>query len=102
MEKAEERLREEFNSWAETGRGEGLERGHIDVTLQILDMMSLSPTDSVLDLGCGTGWATRLLAARVPKGEAIGIDISDSMIARALAAANNPLHARFEVTHARK
>jgi ubiquinone/menaquinone biosynthesis C-methylase UbiE len=102
MDKAEERLREEFNSWAEAGRGTGLEQNHIDVTLQIIDQMPLKPTDRVLDLGCGTGWATRLLGMRVPKGEAIGIDISDAMIARAAASANNPLNVRFEVTHARK
>jgi SAM-dependent methyltransferase len=102
MDKAEERLREEFNIWADAGRGSGLEHGHIDVTIQIIDMMPLGPADRVLDLGCGTGWATRLLGMRVPKGEAIGIDISDSMITRAASSANNPLNIRFEVTHARK
>src|SRR5687767_13498018 len=102
MEKPEERLREEFNSWAEAGRATGLEHSHIDVTLQIIDMMPLEPTDTVLDLGCGTGWATRLLALKVPKGEAVGIDISDAMIARAAATANNPLHAHFEVSRAGK
>ena len=39
----------------------------------------------VLDLGCGAGWATRLLARAVAGdgGHAVGLDISDEMIARA-------------------
>jgi ubiquinone/menaquinone biosynthesis C-methylase UbiE len=47
--------------------------------------MELAPGQRVLDLGCGAGWATRLLAHAVEGGEgmAVGIDISDVMIARA-------------------
>ncbi len=81
----ETQLREEFNRWAETGRGEGMEDGHRNVTEQIIEMMDLGPADRVLDLGCGVGWATRLMAARLPEGEATGVDVADEMIARARA-----------------
>ena len=30
--KADERLRQEFNQWAEQGRGEEMERHHISIT----------------------------------------------------------------------
>jgi ubiquinone/menaquinone biosynthesis C-methylase UbiE len=43
--------------------------------------MELSAADRILDLGCGEGWACRLLAQRAPQGCLImGVDISDGMI----------------------
>ncbi|HEV2112632.1 MAG TPA: class I SAM-dependent methyltransferase, partial [Terriglobales bacterium] len=77
------KLKTEFNRWAEDGRGEEMERHHIPITAPVLGMMDLQPGDHVLDLGCGAGWATRLLAARVPKGAVVGVDISDEMVRRA-------------------
>ncbi|HKV41399.1 MAG TPA: class I SAM-dependent methyltransferase [Blastocatellia bacterium] len=76
----EEALRNEFNRWANAGRGEGMIEGHIDVTEQIVEAMGLKPRHRALDLGCGIGWATRMMAAHVSQGMAIGIDISDEMI----------------------
>jgi len=76
-------LREEFNRWAEAGRGEGMEDEHLPIALPVLDMMNLAPHDNVLDVGCGTGWLARLIAERVPDGRVIGMDISDEMIRRA-------------------
>ena len=45
----------------------------------------------MLDLGCGSGWATRLMARMVADGQegfgqVVGIDISDEMIRQARAA----------------
>lgn len=85
---ANQRLRDEFNQWAEAGRGEEMENHHISITQQTLDRMDLKPGQRVLDLGCGAGWATRLLAGRVtgdPEGQVVGLDISDEMIRRARA-----------------
>jgi SAM-dependent methyltransferase len=76
-------LREEFNRWAEAGRGEGMEQDHLPITLPVLEKMWLSPTDSVLDVGCGGGWLSRRLAKLVPEGRVIGMDISDEMIRHA-------------------
>src|SRR5947208_4581908 len=80
---ADQQLQQEFNRWAAEGRGEEMERHHLPITAPVLDLMQLRPSDRVLDLGCGAGWATRLLAARAPQGKVIGVDISDEMIARA-------------------
>jgi ubiquinone/menaquinone biosynthesis C-methylase UbiE len=86
---ADERLRKEFNQWAEQGRGEEMENHHISITEQTLAVMDLQSGQRVLDLGCGAGWATRLVARVVGAGErpgqAIGLDVSDEMIRRARA-----------------
>jgi ubiquinone/menaquinone biosynthesis C-methylase UbiE len=76
-------LREEFNRWAEAGRGEGMEEDHLPITLPLLDLMRLASDDNVLDVGCGAGWLERLLSERVPEGRVVGIDISDEMVRRA-------------------
>jgi len=76
-------LREEFNRWAEAGRGEGMEEDHLPITLPVLDLMQLAPDDNILDVGCGAGWLERLLSERVPEGRVVGMDISDEMVRRA-------------------
>ncbi len=73
-------LREEFNRWAEAGRGDGMEQDHLPITLPVLEKMQLAPTDNVLDLGCGSGWLSRRLSKSVPEGRVVGMDISDEMI----------------------
>jgi ubiquinone/menaquinone biosynthesis C-methylase UbiE len=80
-------LREEFNKWAADGRGDEMERHHISIVEQTLNQMDLNRGERVLDLGCGVGWASRIMARMVaPEGQVVGIDISDEMISRARAA----------------
>ena len=73
-------LRDEFNRWADAGRGDGMEKDHLPITLPVLQKMRLTATDNVLDVGCGSGWLTRRLATLVPDGRVVGTDISDEMI----------------------
>jgi len=54
-----DKVREEFNRWAEEGRGEALEHEHLPIVLPVLDRMHLLPDDNVFDIGCGTGWLAR-------------------------------------------
>jgi len=79
----EEDLRQEFDRWAEAGRGEEMEREHGRIAEQMLDLMGFKPTDNVLEIGCGAGWLVRLVAARVPQGRVVGMDLADEMIRRA-------------------
>lgn len=77
-------LQRRFNRWARRGRGESMERGHARIAETIWKRMELSATDRILDLGCGQGWACRVMAQRAPQGCLVmGIDISDEMIRRA-------------------
>ncbi|HVP55621.1 MAG TPA: methyltransferase domain-containing protein [Candidatus Eisenbacteria bacterium] len=86
---AEARVRDEFNQWAAEGRGEEMEAHHISITKQTLALMNLQPGDRVLDLGCGAGWASRLIAKAVANGDkpgqVVGLDVADEMIRRARA-----------------
>ena len=76
----DERLRLEFNDWARAGRGEGMEKGHRPVGEQAIELMGIPANARVLDVGCGSGWAIRLMSKQTPQGRAVGIDISDEMI----------------------
>jgi len=49
--------------------------------------------ESILDLGCGTGWFTRKLAERFPEAGLTGADLSPGMLAQA--ATNGPGHAAW-------
>jgi SAM-dependent methyltransferase len=76
----DEQLRTEFNEWALAGKGESMERGHGPVGQQAIELMRVPGDARVLDVGCGSGWATRLLAGSAIRGRVTGIDISDEMI----------------------
>ena len=76
----DEQLRTEFNEWARAGKGESMERGHRPVGEQAIAHMRVEPDSRVLDIGCGSGWASRLLAELAFNGRVTGIDISDEMV----------------------
>ena len=78
-----EALREEFNRWAEAGRGDGMEEEHLPIVLPVLDQMNLARDENILDVGSGVGWLVRMIAERVPEGRVIGMDISDEMVRHA-------------------
>jgi ubiquinone/menaquinone biosynthesis C-methylase UbiE len=80
---ADKKLQLEFNQWAAAGRGDEMESHHSDITEQTLALMDIQPTDRILDLGCGTGWASRRMARIATAGEVVGLDVADEMLRRA-------------------
>lgn len=78
---ADQKIQQEFNQWAAAGRGDEMEDHHSDITDQTLPLMDLQAADRVLDLGCGTGWASRRMAKVA--GEVVGLDVADEMLRRA-------------------
>ncbi len=90
----DERLQLEFNRWAQAGQGEKMARHHLNITEKTIRIMDLRPGERVLDLGCGSGWATRLLSRLVTEGpegfgQVVGLDVSDEMIRQARAASRD-------------
>jgi arsenite methyltransferase len=96
----QELIRREFNRWADLGRGRGMEKSHWEITRQMVELMDVGQHDNVIDLGCGVGWATRVLAQRASRGVVLGIDLSDRMIAQACSEYRNPPNALFLVANA--
>lgn len=94
---SEQILRDEFNRWAEAGKGESMEAEHRPIVEPTLELMNLAPTDVVLDVGCGGGWLVREIASRVPRGQVVGMDVSDEMIARARSSSAGACNAEFAV-----
>jgi ubiquinone/menaquinone biosynthesis C-methylase UbiE len=102
LESADQRLQQEFNRWADDGEGAKMERHHLDITEKTIRQMDLRSGQRVLDLGCGSGWATRLLARAIGSGEkdsgsVVGIDISDEMIRQARASSKDFENVTFVV-----
>jgi ubiquinone/menaquinone biosynthesis C-methylase UbiE len=99
---ADERLRLEFNDWARAGRGEGMEKGHRPVGEQAIELMAIPSNASVLDVGCGSGWATRVMATKAATGRVIGIDISDEMVKVAQQSSTSFPNVEFRVATAER
>src|ERR1051325_6698487 len=96
----DEQLRTEFNEWARAGKGESMERGHRPVGEQAIAKMRVAPDARVLDVGCGSGWATRLLADYAVNGRVTGIDISDEMVRLARESSTSHPNVDYEVASA--
>lgn len=75
-------------AWAEEGeRWAKLHDEHDRATAAhqraLMDAAAVSPSDRVLDIGCGNGWTTREAARAASRGDVLGIDLSERMLERA-------------------
>jgi trans-aconitate 2-methyltransferase len=70
---------------------------------QVLPLLEMRGDEHVLDVGCGEGRITALIASRVPRGEVLGVDSSRDMIAFASSHFGGGARSnlRFEVADAR-
>jgi arsenite methyltransferase len=98
----DERLRVEFNNWARAGKGESMEKGHRPVGEQAIELMQIPPGARVLDVGCGSGWASRLIAQKANNGRVVGIDISDEMVKVSCDSSTSVSNIEYRVASAEK
>ena len=85
-----------FDRLATDGTAERYESLHDDIARQVLDAMEVRPGHQLLDAGCGAGWVTRRLGKKAPGAQAVGIDASGAMIAKADEVSDWTSRARFE------
>lgn len=64
-----------------TAVGYAMDLQHRSLTQWCLRQLDLQPGDDVLDVGCGSGMAIRLIGARTGRGRVAGVDLSSTMVA---------------------
>ena len=72
-------VREEFDSWATSGRDKGMEDRHWHTAKHALARMPVEAGDTVLDWGCGSGYALRALRETAGIGRGVGLDGAPEM-----------------------
>jgi len=77
------RIQQVFDDWARSGKAEGMERGHGPAARQAFDSLRLHPRSRYLDIGCGNGYTVRWAARAALLGHAVGVDLSEEMVAKA-------------------
>jgi ubiquinone/menaquinone biosynthesis C-methylase UbiE len=83
-------VRAEFDSWAADGRDKGMEERHWHTAKHALGRMPIEEGDTVLDLGCGSGYAARALREAKDAGRAYGLDGAPEMVRNARAYTDDP------------
>jgi len=84
-----------FDAWAQSGRAEGMERGHVPTARQAYERLGVGPGHRYLDIGCGNGYTVRWAAAEDQTVEAYGLDLSEKMVERARAQSTDLPNTRF-------
>ncbi|MEW6103267.1 MAG: methyltransferase domain-containing protein [bacterium] len=94
-----ESIKEIFERWAHGGMGISMEWFHPPLHKWWLKRLDLSEDSRVLDIGCGTGWASRMVAKLIPNGEVVGIDIAEGMIEIAKQKADDHQNISFRIAN---
>jgi ubiquinone/menaquinone biosynthesis C-methylase UbiE len=92
---------DEFDTWATSGRAESMADGHRGVTEAAIRNWTIAPDSTVLDVGCGNGWAVQALVNR-GAARGLGVDIAPRMVERAQQATANDPRFMFEVAAAER
>jgi len=83
-------VRAEFDEWAADGRDRGMERRHWHTAKHALARMPVEPGETVLDLGCGSGYAGRALREAKGAGRVYGLDGAPGMAENARSYTDDP------------
>ena len=84
-------VRAEFDAWAADGRDKGMEERHWHTAKHALARMPIEDGETVLDLGCGSGYIGRALRETGTAGRVYGLDGSPAMAQNARSYTDDPL-----------
>ena len=70
------------------------------ILLELLEALTLSGTERVLDVGCGTGEFERLVIERFPQLTLVGVDVTPAMVELARQKLAGSPHVTFQVAQA--
>lgn len=79
-----------FDDWARAGRDRGMEVRHWHTAKHVLARMPIEPGETVLDLGCGSGYAARAMRELKSAGRAFGLDGAPQMARNAREYTDDP------------
>lgn len=97
MEESKDKIISYYDQFADKQELTGINSRH----LQILDKVmtaGLKPHHSVLEVGCGIGTVSHLLAKQTPKGEVLAVDISPESIEKAKLLWKDQKNLKFEIS----
>jgi len=83
-------VRAEFDAWAADGRDRGMEQRHWHTAKHALARMPVEAGETVLDLGCGSGYAGRALREATGAGRVYGLDGAPEMARNARSYTDDP------------
>lgn len=85
-----------FDAQATGGAAEKRGETLAELGARVIDAMDVKAGQQLLDVGCGAGWATRILGKKAPGAQAVGIDVSPETIKKADETSDWTSRARFE------
>ena len=75
---------ETFSNWVRNGKDDGMEKNHLESVSKMFDIIVNSKGKfSIIDAGCGNGWAVRHIGKHPNCKSSSGVDGSDMMIKKA-------------------
>ncbi|MBN7812240.1 class I SAM-dependent methyltransferase [Algoriphagus sp. H41] len=86
-----------YDQFAEKQQKTGINSRHLSI-LDKVTQAGLKPDHSILEIGCGIGTVSHLLATQVPNGEVLAVDISPESIEKAKVLWKSQTNLAFEVS----
>ncbi|TDQ13580.1 methyltransferase family protein [Algoriphagus boseongensis] len=86
-----------YDQFAEKQQKTGINSRHLSI-LDKVKLAGLKPDHKILEVGCGIGTVSHLLATQVPKGQVLAVDISPESIEKAKLLWKDQKNLSFEVS----
>ncbi len=92
-----EQVAQFYDEFADNQLRIGVNSRHLSIIDKLIQA-GLKPEHHVLEIGCGIGTVSHLIAKKTPKGRVLGVDISPKSIAQAQKAWSKLTNLTFEVS----